>query len=267
MGCEPEDIYCHPWSEHPRHEVLITNDYYIDTFEVTNAQFAHFLNNTNPTNECETYPCVYSMHAYDKLGLYEDGGAWLVDVGYEDRPVIGITWFGAVAYCENLGKRLPTEAEWEKAAKGADEHYIYPWGETLSDNALNYWQSGDPYETDTHPWTTPVGYYDGTNQGGVYQTMDGRSPYGAHDMAGNLFEWCSDWWNDHYYENEPVGGWVDPLGPETGECRILRGGSWATTTFSDNRTSFRWGLGPQINISPTWADLCGLGFRCVHEAE
>jgi len=267
MGCEPEDTDCHPWSEYPRHEVSLTNDYYLDTFEVTNAQYAHYLNNTNPTNECETYPCVYSMHDYSKLGLYEDGGAWLVDADYENRPVIGVTWFGAVAYCESLGKRLPTEAEWEKAAKGADEHYIYPWGETIISSALNYWSSGDPYETGAEPWTTPVGYYDGTNQGGVYQTTDGRSPYGAHDMSGNLFEWCYDWWNDHYYENEPPGGWIDPLGPETGEYRILRGGCWATNNQSNFRNSFRWGLGPYINTVPTWGDLEGSGFRCARDPE
>jgi hypothetical protein len=211
-----------PWSEYPRHEVSLTNDYYLDTFEVTNAQYAHYLNNTNPTNECETYPCVYSMHDYSKLGLYEDGGAWLVDADYENRPVIGVTWFGAVAYCESLGKRLPTEAEWEKAAKGADEHYTILGEKPLL--AARSITGAAAIPTKPRRALDDAGrVLRRTNQGGVYQTPDGPQPYGAHECpaicssGARLVE-------RHYYENEPPGGWIDPLGPETGEYRILRGG-------------------------------------------
>jgi formylglycine-generating enzyme required for sulfatase activity len=217
MGCEPEDTECQS-NESPRHEVWLSA-YYIDTYEVTNESYAEFL--TANGNDCDGYECVYADSS--NIRLNESGGVWSVDSGFEDHPLVEVTWYGAKVYCEAQGKRLPTEAEWEKAAKGAAEHYIYPWGETLIDNVANFGLSGDPYDNGT----TPVGYYDGSDHGGAYQTTDGRSPYDAHDMAGNVWEWVNDWFGEYYYNEYSPDAWpADPQGPDSGASRVLRGGSW-----------------------------------------
>jgi len=250
MGCEPEDTQCNS-GEYPRHQVYLSA-YYIDVYEVTNDRYAEFLNDHG--NVCDDHPCAYSTHDYSDLGMYELGETWLVDSGYENRPVIFVTWFGAKDFCEWTGGRLPSEAEWEKAAKGDAEHYIYPWGDAWIDNAANYWDSGDPYETGSFPWTTPVGYYDGSNHGGAYQTTDGRSPYCAHDMAGNVYEWVNDWYSDTYYSTSPT---TDPPGPAAGTSRVLRGGSWAVLPWNV-RASSRAGDIPTGRVNY-------FGFRCSRD--
>ncbi len=255
MGCEPEDGDCRI-EESPRHEVWLSA-YYIDTYEVTNARFAEFL--TWHGNECDEYKCVTTD--LPRQRLYESDSIWSVDSGYEDHPVILVTWYGAKAYCDAQGKRLPTEAEWEKAAKGTMEHYIYPWGDSWISNAANYWDSGDPYEKDDWSWTTPVGYYDGSNHDGTYQTTDGRGPYGAHDMAGNVWEWVNDWYYEDYYNEYLPDAWpADPQGPANGTYRVCRGSCWYLGTHL-LRVSNR------FNYSPgTHGDASGdFGFRCARD--
>jgi len=223
MGCEPNDSHCYP-VENPRHEVRVSS-YYMDVFETTNREYADYLNNMNPGNSCDGHECAYSTHDDSNLGLYKFDSAWQVDSGYEDRPVVMVSWYGAKAYCEALGKRLPTEAEWEKAAKGATEHYIYPWGDSLEANAANYWSDADPYKAGVYPFTTPVGFFDGDLRHG-YETFDGRSPYGIHDMAGNAFEWVGDWYQSNYYLATPVGGWSihrDRLSARCESCAAAAG--------------------------------------------
>jgi formylglycine-generating enzyme required for sulfatase activity len=252
MGCEPDDGSCGT-DESPRHEVWLSA-YSIDKYEVINASYAEFL--TWHGNDCEGYECVDADAT--ALRLSESGGVWSVDSGFEDHPMVMVSWYGAKAYCEVQGKRLPTEAEWEKAAKGAAQHYIYPWGETWIANAANYQNSGDPFETGDYPRTTPVGYYDGSDHGGAYQTTDGRSPYGADDMAGNVFEWVSDWnLSDYYNEYSPDAWPSDPQGPDTGTERVLRGGSW-NSDLGYLRASKRGGGSPDggNNIR---------GFRCSRD--
>jgi formylglycine-generating enzyme required for sulfatase activity len=250
MGCEPEDTEC--WiNESPRHEVWLS-EYYIDTYEVNNTSYAEFL--TWHGNDCEGYECVRDDSS--ALRLSESGGAWSVDSGYEDHPIVEVTWYGATAYCEAQGKRLPTEAEWEKAAKGAAEHYTYPWGDALIANAANYLASGDPYDNGT----TPVGYYNGSDHGGTYQTTDGRSPYGAHDMAGNVWEWVSDLYLSDYYDEYLPDAWPNnPQGPDTGSTRVLRGGSWYNYP-RDARSSIRFWYDPADRV---YRD--GFGFRCSRD--
>jgi formylglycine-generating enzyme required for sulfatase activity len=239
MGCEPMDEDCGT-DESPRHEVWLS-PYSIDTYEVTNTSYAEFLNWHG--NDCGGYECVFPDTF---IRIHESDGVWSVDSGYEDHPLKDVTWYGAAAYCEAQGKRLPTEAQWENAAKGAVEHYIYPWGDAWIDNASNYWDSGDPFNNNT----TPVGYYDGSDHGGAYQTMDGRSPYGAHDMAGNQWEWVNDWYDENYYNDYLPDAWPDdPQGPDTGTERVFRGGCWGndqTEYFGTHflRTSHRDGGNP-----------------------
>jgi formylglycine-generating enzyme required for sulfatase activity len=245
MGCEPEDTLCNSYSdESPRHEVTLSA-YYIDTYEVTNSRYVGFLNANG--NLCDGYECADADDP--DLRLSETGGVWSVDSGYEDHPLVEVSWYGANAFCEWTGGRLPTEAEWEKAAKGATEHYIYPWGDTWVANAVNWYNSGDPYDNGT----TPVGYYDGSMQG-AFQTADGRSPYGVHDMAGNVSEWVNDWYDSWYYSTSPS---TDPPGPATGTIRGMRGNCWALDYYYMRASDRNWSNPDLMNKYH--------GFRCSRD--
>ena len=251
MGCEPEGVGCESY-EQPRHDVYVSA-FYLDVLEVTNTQFVAFLNANG--NDAGQYWGEYEAMVH---GIVCDGAdcwssPWSVEPGWGTRPVTQVTWAGAVAYCEALGKRLPTEAEWEKAAKGPN-HYVWPWSDVEVKYAYNGALEGDPFAGDVPP-STPVGYYDGTDHGGVYQTADGRSGYGIHDMAGNVAEWVSDWFSETYYSETPPGGWENPQGPLTGEYRVLRGGSMDDAR-DDAETEHRIYDDPRRNIYT-------IGFRCA----
>jgi formylglycine-generating enzyme required for sulfatase activity len=191
-------------NEHPVHIVYL-DAYYIDRYDVTNAQFAQFLSDGN------------GSYYNSSMKITSNGNIYAVQPGYDSHPVVWVSWFGARAYCEWASKRLPTEAEWEKAARGTDAR-TYPWGEGIDGTRANYWKSGDPYDNFV-PGTTPVGYYNGLNSG----TVDSPSPYGAYDMAGNVFEWVADWYSETYYSSSPPS---NPQGPSGGGGRVMRGGAW-----------------------------------------
>ena len=229
--------------EYPEHVVNLSG-YEIDVYEVTNGEFAEFLNAYGSNESPEGYEM---LDAYDPdQHIYWDGSSWYVEGGYADHPVVEVTWYGANTYCDYNGKRLPTEAEWEKAARGgcevggapgacedpADER-TYPWGEGIDCDHANYYgcEGG----------TTPVGSY-----------PLGVSPYGPYDMAGNVWEWVKDWYDGDYYDYSP---YQDPQGPVSGMCRVLRGGAWYFGA-SGLRVALHLDGYPDVSSSV-------LGFRCA----
>jgi len=224
--------------EHPQHTVYL-EAYYIDKYEVTNAQYHQFWLADGGEK---------SKHAPASYGNAYSIGDWPeVAKTKPDYPVVGVSWFDAQAYCQWAKKRLPTEAEWEKAARGVDGR-TWPWGgdvhaEIDGKNAhFNSWDGNDGYDNTLAPKET-------------YPT--GVSPYGVHDMAGNVWEWVADWYKDEdYYSHSPQN---NPKGPDKGKLRVVRGGSWRNREYI-NRCANRYYCYPD-----TWGNT--LGFRCVKDVQ
>jgi formylglycine-generating enzyme required for sulfatase activity len=226
--------------ELPQHEIYL-NGFWIDRTEVTNGMFMRFVDETGYETDAEKRG---SSWVYTSSGWVEENGAdWRRPhgpsssiEGLENHPVVQTSWVDATAYCEWAGKRLPTEAQWEKAARGEDIR-TYPWGNESSDcDKLNYGRAREPCKG-------------GTTTAGSY--LKGASPYGVLDMAGNVSEWVTDWYSESYYRHTPDR---NPSGPQSGEKHPLRGGSWkdlwykacvayrgdgAASNFSGNTTGFR----------------------------
>jgi formylglycine-generating enzyme required for sulfatase activity len=181
---------------------VVLDAYRVDVHEVTNAEFMAFLNDRG--NQIERFTFWYEP-GFDGGHIAWHGGEWVVRLGYGDHPVGNVTWYGARAYCAWRGGRLPTEAEWEKAARGTDGR-TYPWGEGIDCAWANY--------SDCRGDSTPVESY-----------PSGSSPYGALDMAGNAWEWVSDWYDQDYYSLLAARS-PNPTGPSSGTHKVVRGGGW-----------------------------------------
>lgn len=207
--------------ERPRRTIHL-GAFMIDKYEVTNAQYLTFIAATGHKEPFNVY-----------------GTGSLFDVkDIENLPVVQVTWHDAADYCQWVGKRLPTEAEWEKAARGTDGR-SYPWGDkTPSPTRVNF--DRDWVATET---LLPVG-----------SLPDGASFYGVHDMSGNAREWVQDWYAKDYYQIAPN---LNPKGPETGLLKVIRGGSWHSFG-SDIRTAARGKGGFALKTH-------GIGFRCARD--
>jgi formylglycine-generating enzyme required for sulfatase activity len=169
------------------------------------------------------------------------GSTFTVKPGYDNHPMTNVSWFGAWDYCGYNNYRLPTELEWEKAARGSSDSRPFPWGEEIARNNANYYASRDPFENMSSfgSRTSPVGFYNGQVYDG-YQTIDSASPYGLYDMSGNVWQWTGDIYEGQHY-------------------RYLRGGSKDTYDM-DLRIWVR------NNATPTYFSP-GVGFRCVRDGE
>ena len=226
--------------ERPRRRVEL-DGFYIDRHEITNALFARFATASGHRTNAERENVGWVWRQEDGGTRWQPfrtpGATWQHPNGPgatapDDHPVVQVTWNDAVAYCRWAGKRLPTEAEWEKAARGPDGRR-YPWGDRWSGDKLNAAMSVKA--------TTPVGAY-----------ASGSSPYGVHDIAGNVNEWVQDWYAADYYANAPA---KNPTGPSHGDRRSMRSSAWITAVSLAHAAS-------RLNDRPT-ARANTLGFRCA----
>ncbi len=195
--------------EQPQHLVVL-DAFYIDQYEVTNAQFLKFVEETGYVTDAEQEGWGFIWEGTRYWPRVRDAN-WRAPLGPGssiagklEHPVVQVSYNDARAYVRWAGKRLPTEAEWEKASRGTDGR-LYPWGNVWDATKVNSWELG-PHTT------TPVGSYPG-----------GVSPYGANDMVGNVWEWVADWYHYGYYLWSPRH---NPKGLFTGIHRVLRGGCW-----------------------------------------
>ncbi|MBI3811873.1 MAG: SUMF1/EgtB/PvdO family nonheme iron enzyme [Nitrospirae bacterium] len=206
--------------EQPVRDVTI-GAFYMDLFEVTTEEYGRFTAGTGHKKP-------------DIMVFYKD----LSLLTGPKQPVVGVDWDDAQAFCHWSGKRLPTEAEWEKAAHGPVE-MDWPWGP-----GFIKWEANVDGDEDGYRYTAPVGSYEG-----------GRSPYGLYDMAGNVSEWVSDWYSPTYYHD---GFTTMPTGADSGDMRVHRGGSW-NDSISDSRSTKRFFVFPYRRDAT-------VGFRCGMDA-
>ncbi|MCP9463471.1 MAG: formylglycine-generating enzyme family protein [Nitrospira sp.] len=242
--------------ERPQRKVFV-GSFRIHRYEVTNARYKKFVDATG-------HPPPH--HHKSELTLWNHG---VPPAGSEEHPVVNVSWEDAVAYCRWLGMRLPTEAEWEKAARGTDGRR-YPWGNDWDHrlaNSASYWadrtvefQNGAEWKAF---WVTGEGARIARERGlnGEVLTLpvgsfpEGISPYGLFDMAGNVSEWVQDWYEPFSYLHAPLS---DPQGPDGRLLKVVRGGSW---------------LKPARNLRTSDRDYgfpadraTGIGFRCAQDA-
>jgi formylglycine-generating enzyme required for sulfatase activity len=231
-------------SSYPAHQVYL-DAFYMDIYEVTNSAYKTCVDMGSCTPPNQNDFGYYSLPVYKACvdtGSCTPPYRYYGNSEFENYPVIWVTWNQAATFCEWRGAHLPTEAQWEKAARGTDGR-IYPWGDQFDGSQANFCDKNcfdgyaDKNYDDGYSDTAPVGSYE-----------SGKSPYGIYNMAGNVSEWVADWYSDTYYDEMPF---ENPLGPNSGSYRVTRGGSWRSgVNVSSSRGSYG-GLSDEI------------GFRCA----
>jgi formylglycine-generating enzyme len=206
-----------PTDWQPEHKVIL-NSFYMDKYEVTNKQYYDFCTATN-----NPLPQFWGFKEF-KSGL-----------DFPDFPVVGISFFDASNYAKWVGKRLPTEAEWEYSARGGLINKNFPFGDQIDSTKVNYGRK-----------------YNGIVKVGSFQP----NGYGLYDISGNVWEWTSDFYGNNYYASSPS---ENPKGPERGRFKVIRGGSWHSGPMCQ-QIFYRNGL------SPSWIDFA-VGFRCVKDVK
>jgi formylglycine-generating enzyme required for sulfatase activity len=242
--------------EQPERRVLLSS-FFIDRLEVTHEAYLRFVSATGHRTPENSNPAATLWKNRAPIP------------GIDRHPVVNVSWTDAEAYCRWAGKRLPTEAEWEKAARGTDARR-YPWGnewDVSLANSASYWagrtidfNSGADWEAF---WVKGEGARIAREKGvnGEVLTMPvgsfpaAASYYGLLDMAGNVAEWVQDWYDPNYYRSAPL---TDPIGPERGAIKSMRGGSWLKPAVSLRTSDRDWGT---IDSRPS-----GTGFRCAQDA-
>lgn len=244
MGSGDEDLK----EDSPVHKVYL-DSFYIDKFEITNELFAEFLNSIKVSEDKSGQRWNWIVLRTD-IETEERNTWWPTEIlydkktqtyyafpGFEKYPVISVSWYAADAYCRWAGKRLPTEAEWEKAGRGDLPEKRFPWGNEIPTGGVIF-EKRWLHNTVPAP-TEKVGNYH-------------PNGYGIYDMAGNVWEWCSDWYSPNYYKKSP---YRNPRGHDEGTEKVLRGGSWFNTA-QVLRVAFR-------NHSLPDSTDDAVGFRCV----
>ncbi len=246
--------------ERPVHTVTLSS-FQMSKYEITNDQYRDYLNAAlaasqitvfnnrvyaiSDTSHSQPYFVTHEADSDSQISYNISGSFYTRSKNGRNMvndPVVMVSWYGAKVFCDYYGYKLPTEAQWEYAARGGQQnpYYRFPWGNMINHDYANYRANGSAYSYDTSPYSSYTfhpNWNDGTDP---YTAPVGSFPvngYGLCDMTGNVMEWCSDWYSSSYYSSSPS---TNPTGPISGSYRVVRGGHWGSYAYGC-RVAYRGG--------------------------